>query len=54
MIVVSHSSFQTILSGIKQPLILLFVWDVFVTVTYYFLPFHAPACPSPSSAACWR
>lgn len=45
MIVVSHSSFQTILSGIKRPLIVLFVWDVFVTVTYYFLPFHAPGLP---------
>jgi putative membrane protein len=45
MIVVSHSSFQTILGGIKRPLMLLFIWDVIVTVTYYYLPFHAPGLP---------
>lgn len=45
MIVISHSSFQTILGGIKRPLVVLFVWDVVVTVTYYYLPFHAPGLP---------
>lgn len=45
MIVISHSSFQTIVGGIKKPLLLLFVWDVIVTVTYYYLPFQAPGLP---------
>jgi ion channel-forming bestrophin family protein len=45
MIVISHSSFQTILGGIKRQLLVLFVWDVIVTVTYYYLPFHAPGLP---------
>jgi putative membrane protein len=45
MIVISHSSFQTILGGIKRQLLVLFVWDVIVTVTYYYLPFQAPGLP---------
>jgi len=45
MIVISHSSFQTIVGGIKRQLLVLFVWDVIVTVTYYYLPFQAPGLP---------
>jgi len=45
MIVISKSSYQTILGGIKQQLLVLFVWDVIVTITYYYLPFHAPGLP---------
>jgi putative membrane protein len=33
------------LSEVWRPLLGLFVWDVVVTVTYYVLPFHAPALP---------
>lgn len=45
MIVISKSSYQTIVGGIKGPLLLLFVWDVIVTVTYYHFPFQAPGLP---------
>lgn len=45
MVVISHSSYQTILGGIKRQLLVLFVWDVIVTVTYYYLPFKAPGLP---------
>ncbi|RZM36121.1 MAG: hypothetical protein EOP67_08180 [Sphingomonas sp.] len=34
-----------ILSEVWRPLLGLFVWDVVVTITYYVLPFHAPALP---------
>ncbi len=34
-----------ILSEVWRPLLGLFVWDVIVTITYYVLPFHAPALP---------
>jgi len=33
------------LSEVWRPLLGLFVWDVVVTITYYVLPFHAPALP---------
>ncbi len=34
-----------ILGEVWRPLLGLFVWDVIVTITYYVLPFHAPALP---------
>ncbi|HWU04253.1 MAG TPA: bestrophin family ion channel [Novosphingobium sp.] len=45
MIVPTHSGFQKIIDEIKRPLALLFVWDVIVTVAYYYLPFSAPSLP---------
>jgi len=36
---------RQIVSEVWKPLILLFVWDVVVTVTYFVLPFRAPSLP---------
>ncbi|PTQ61501.1 putative membrane protein [Sphingomonas sp. PP-CE-3G-477] len=45
MIVTATPRFSQILSEVWRPLLGLFVWDVIVTITYYVLPFHAPALP---------
>lgn len=45
MIVTSHISFKKIVRSIKTPVALLFLWDVIVTVAYYYLPFQAPGLP---------
>ncbi len=45
MIVTATPRLSQILSEVWRPLLGLFVWDVVVTVTYYVLPFHAPALP---------
>jgi putative membrane protein len=36
---------RQIVSEVWKPLLLLFVWDVIVTVTYFVLPFRAPSLP---------
>ncbi|RZM33663.1 MAG: hypothetical protein EOP67_21175, partial [Sphingomonas sp.] len=45
MIVTATPRLSQILSEVWRPLLGLFVWDVVVTITYYVLPFHAPALP---------
>lgn len=45
MIVKPVPSMRTIVREVWKPLMLLFVWDVIVTVTYYVLPFRAPELP---------
>jgi putative membrane protein len=45
MIVDSVPSFRQIAHEVWKPLFALFLWDVIVTVTYTFFPFHAPALP---------
>jgi putative membrane protein len=45
MIVTATPSFTQIVREVWKPLAALFVWDVIVTVTYYYLPFHAPSLP---------
>ena len=45
MIVTAAPNFKQVVREIWKPLALLFVWDVIVTVTYFFLPFHAPSLP---------
>ncbi|QUT03855.1 hypothetical protein KFK14_11860 [Sphingobium phenoxybenzoativorans] len=45
MIITAAPSFKQIIREVWKPLALLFVWDVFVTVTYYVLPFTAPSLP---------
>lgn len=45
MIVTAHPRIRTIIRDVSLPLSLLFVWDVFVTVTYYVLGFSAPELP---------
>ncbi|MGA1798229.1 bestrophin family ion channel [Sphingomonas sp. 4RDLI-65] len=45
MIVTATPRMSQILSEVWRPLLGLFVWDVVVTITYYVLPFHAPALP---------
>lgn len=45
MIVTATPRLGQILSEVWRPLLGLFVWDVIVTITYYVLPFHAPALP---------
>ena len=45
MIVTATPRLSQILSEVWRPLLGLFVWDVVVTLTYYVLPFHAPALP---------
>ncbi len=45
MIVTATPRLSQILSEVWRPLLGLFVWDVIVTITYYVLPFHAPALP---------
>ncbi|MBB4612422.1 bestrophin family protein [Novosphingobium taihuense] len=38
-------SLKTIISEVWKPALILFVWDVVVTITYYVLPFRAPELP---------
>lgn len=38
-------SLKTIIAEVWKPALVLFVWDVIVTVTYYVLPFPAPELP---------
>ena len=45
MIVTATPSFTQIVREVWKPLAALFVWDVIVTATYYYLPFHAPSLP---------
>ncbi|WP_375288372.1 bestrophin family protein [Sphingomonas sp.] len=45
MIVDRTPRLRVIVLEVWQPLALLFVWDVFVTVFYYFVPFRAPSLP---------
>ena len=45
MIVAPTPRLGRIVSEVWKPLLLLFVWDVIVTVTYYILPFKAPSLP---------
>ena len=45
MIVTPTPRLQQIVSEVWLPLLLLFIWDVIVTVTYYLLPFRAPELP---------
>ncbi len=45
MIVAPTPRLNRIVSEVWKPLLLLFVWDVVVTVTYYILPFKAPSLP---------
>ncbi|RXD03361.1 hypothetical protein EQZ23_13465 [Sphingomonas sp. UV9] len=45
MIVTATPRVSQIMREVWRPLLGLFVWDVVVTITYYVLPFHAPALP---------
>lgn len=45
MIVDRVPRLKTIFVEVWQPLVVLFVWDCIVTVTYYYLPFKAPSLP---------
>ena len=45
MIVTPAPSLKQIVREVWKPLALLFVWDVFVTATYFILPFTAPSLP---------
>lgn len=45
MIVTNSPGFRQIFREIWRPAALLFVWDVVVTVTYYWVPFTAPSLP---------
>jgi putative membrane protein len=45
MIVTNSPGFRHIFREIWRPAALLFVWDVIVTVTYYWVPFTAPSLP---------
>ena len=45
MIVTATPSFTQIVREVWKPLAVLFVWDVIVTATYYYLPFRAPSLP---------
>ncbi|TZG29106.1 bestrophin family protein [Sphingomonas montanisoli] len=45
MIVHAAPSMKQIVLEVWKPLSLLFIWDVFVTITYYVLPFDAPELP---------
>jgi putative membrane protein len=45
MIVASSPRLGRIVSEVWKPLVILFVWDVIVTVTYFVLPFKAPSLP---------
>lgn len=38
-------SLKTIITEVWKPALVLFVWDVVVTITYYVLPFRAPELP---------
>ena len=45
MILPTIPSLGRIVAEVHRPLLLLFAWDVAVTVAYYVLPFHAPPLP---------
>ncbi|MDF0541926.1 bestrophin family ion channel [Sphingobium sp. H39-3-25] len=45
MIVTATPRLKQIIREVWKPLALLFIWDVFVTATYYVLPFRAPSLP---------
>ncbi|GGY93602.1 bestrophin family protein [Novosphingobium colocasiae] len=45
MIVTSTPRFANMVREVWKPLTLLFLWDVVVTVTYFYLPFDAPELP---------
>lgn len=45
MIVNAVPSFRQMFREVWKVATVLFVWDVIVTITYYFLPFSAPALP---------
>lgn len=45
MILHTPTNLRSIARAVRTPLILLFVWDVIVTVTYYVVPFKAPELP---------
>lgn len=45
MIVTAVPGAKQVIREIWKPLAVLFVWDVTVTVTYYWLPFTAPSLP---------
>jgi putative membrane protein len=45
MIITAAPRLKQIIREVWKPLTLLFVWDVFVTVTYYVVPFRAPSLP---------
>jgi putative membrane protein len=45
MIVNATPRLGRIVAEVWKPLLLLFIWDVVVTVTYYVLPFRAPSLP---------
>jgi putative membrane protein len=45
MIVTATPGLQQVIREVWKPLALLFIWDVFVTATYFVLPFRAPSLP---------
>lgn len=45
MIIDAVPRYRQIAAEVWRPLLVLFVWDVIVTVTYYVLPFKAPSLP---------
>lgn len=45
MIVAPTPRLTRIVSEVWKPLVVLFIWDVIVTITYYALPFKAPSLP---------
>ncbi|WCT77859.1 bestrophin family protein [Novosphingobium humi] len=45
MIIHTPHTLRSIARSIKTPLVLLFIWDVIVTITYYVVPFPAPGLP---------
>ena len=45
MIVNAVPNMRTLAAEVWKPLVLLFIWDCAVTVTYYVLPFKAPSLP---------
>ncbi|RZM10008.1 MAG: hypothetical protein EOP67_69060, partial [Sphingomonas sp.] len=45
MIIDAVPRYRQIVAEVWRPLLVLFVWDVIVTVTYYVLPFKAPSLP---------
>jgi putative membrane protein len=45
MIIPATPGVTRIVTEVWRPLTVLFVWDVVVTITYFFLPFKAPSLP---------
>jgi len=45
MIVTATPGFKHVIRVIWKPLTVLFVWDVIVTATYFWVPFRAPSLP---------